>query len=128
MQTTRKILVKRKNMTKSDKGGFEFKISINTYIDNINPTLKDKPYDSKEIIVLRVYKTQNKSIIMGDYKKGKYFAMNIAKYLLHNKKVIDTISQVYYNKLDDEALCDYLPSIDSLIGDLLTEIVSKGEK
>ena len=34
MQTTRKILVKRKKMTKSDKGGFEFKISINTYIDN----------------------------------------------------------------------------------------------
>ena len=127
MQTTRKILIKRKKMTKSDKGGFEFKISINTYIDNINPTLENKPYDSKEIIILRVYKTQNKSIIMGDCKKGKYFTMNIAKHILHNKKVIDTIAQVYYNKLDDEALCDYLPSIDSLIGDILTEISLKGE-
>nr|DAI24067.1 MAG TPA: hypothetical protein [Caudoviricetes sp.] len=128
MQTTRKILVKRKKMTKSDKGGFEFKISINTYIDNINPTLENKPYDSKEIIILRVYKTQNKSIITGDYKKGKYFTMNIAKHILHNKKVIDTIAQVYHNKLDDEALCDYLPTIDSLIGDILTEISLKGEK
>ena len=128
MQTTRKILIKRKKMTKSDKDGFEFKISINTYIDNINPTLKNKPYDSKEVIILRVYKTQNKSIIMGDYKKGKYFTMNIAKHILHNKKVIDTIAQVYHNKLDDEALCDYLPSIDSLIGDVLTEISLKGEK
>ena len=128
MQTTRKILIKRKKMTKSDKGGFEFKISINTYIDNINPTLKDKPYNRKEIIILRVYKTQNKSIITGDYKKGKYFTMNIVKHILHNKKVIDTIAQVYHNKLDDEALCDYLPTIDSLIGDILTEISLKGEK
>nr|DAT37274.1 MAG TPA: hypothetical protein [Caudoviricetes sp.] len=125
MQTTRKILIKRKKMA---KGGFEFRISINTYIDNINPTLKDKPYDSKNMIILRVYKIQNKSIIMGDYKKGKYFTMNIAKHILHNKKVIDTIVQVYHNKLDDEALCDYLPSIDSLIGDILTEISLKGEK
>lgn len=128
MQTTRKILIKRKKMTKSDKGGFEFKISINTYIDNINPTLKDKPYDSKEIIILRVYNTPQKGTIVGDYKRGKYFTMNIAKHILHIKKVIDTIAQVYHSKLDDEELCDYLPSIDSLIGDLLTEIVSKGEK
>ena len=126
MQTTRKILVKRKKANKNGEVGYKFILSINTYIDIVNPTLKDKPYDSKEMIILSVNKTKNSRVMVGDYKKGEYFTMNIAKHILHNKKVIDTIAELYYDKHNTEALCDYLPNIESLIGDILTEIATKG--
>lgn len=134
MQTSRKVLIQRKQLKKNEgksKGVFKFIISVNTYIDNPNATITDEVYSSKEMIILEVYSTSQKDMMIGDHKRGKDFEMSTAKHILHNKKVIEAIADLYYEKpkSNDNAyrLCDYLPSINSLLGDILIEIKLKGE-
>lgn len=125
MESKRELLIERKSL-KKDSGTYEFRISIRTRLmdeDNI------ATYDErKEILFIEFYNTPNKYPIVAKYRKGADYTITVAKNLLQNKKLIESIPELYSlpkNSKKAFRIFEYLPNMDSLLGDLATLVNNK---
>lgn len=125
METKRELLIERKSLKKTN-GTYEFRISIRTRLmdeDNI------ATYDErKEILFIEFYNTPSKYPIVASYRKGADYTTTVAKNLMQNKKLIESMLELYSlpkNSRNAFIVFEYLPSIDSSLGDLVTLINNK---